>query len=93
MVPVTGLDGRFALGQIVWLPPVFELVAAPCHWHGAFKWVRVRFQHEKEKHHPFGWCFFFLVPVTGLEPVRHRWRWILSPLRLPFHHTGMNLPL
>jgi hypothetical protein len=19
----------------------------------------------------------FLVPVTGLEPVRHRWRWIL----------------
>ena len=31
---------------------------------------------------------FFLVPVTGLEPVRHRWRRILSPLRLPFHHTG-----
>ena len=29
-----------------------------------------------------------LVPVTGLEPVRHRWRRILSPLRLPFHHTG-----
>ena len=29
-----------------------------------------------------------MVPVTGLEPVRHRWRWILSPLRLPFHHTG-----
>ena len=33
-------------------------------------------------------CLPFLVPVTGLEPVRHRWRWILSPLRLPFHHTG-----
>ena len=31
---------------------------------------------------------FLLVPVTGLEPVRHRWRRILSPLRLPFHHTG-----
>ena len=30
-----------------------------------------------------------MVPVTGLEPVRHRWRWILSPLRLPFHHTGI----
>ena len=28
------------------------------------------------------------MPVTGLEPVRHRWRRILSPLRLPFHHTG-----
>ena len=34
---------------------------------------------------------FLLVPVTGLEPVRHRWRRILSPLRLPFHHTGMVL--
>ena len=35
-------------------------------------------------------CYWVLlmVPVTGLEPVRHRWRWILSPLRLPFHHTG-----
>ena len=32
--------------------------------------------------------FSFLVPVTGLEPVRCRQRWILSPLRLPFHHTG-----
>ena len=32
--------------------------------------------------------YLCLVPVTGLEPVRHRWRWILSPLRLPFHHTG-----
>ena len=26
---------------------------------------------------------FVLVPVTGLEPVRCRQRWILSPLRLP----------
>ena len=33
--------------------------------------------------------FWALVPVTGLEPVRCRQRWILSPLRLPFHHTGM----
>ena len=32
--------------------------------------------------------FWDLVPVTGLEPVRCRQRWILSPLRLPFHHTG-----
>ena len=30
-----------------------------------------------------------MVPVTGLEPVRCRQRWILSPLRLPFHHTGI----
>ena len=27
--------------------------------------------------------FIHLVPVAGLEPARHRWRWILSPLRLP----------
>ena len=32
-----------------------------------------------------------LVPVTGLEPVRCRQRRILSPLRLPFHHTGRVL--
>ena len=31
---------------------------------------------------------FCLVPVAGLEPARCRQRWILSPLRLPFHHTG-----
>ena len=29
------------------------------------------------------WGTHFLVPVTGLEPVRCRQRWILSPLRLP----------
>ena len=34
---------------------------------------------------------FSLVPVTGLEPVRCRQRRILSPLRLPFHHTGKVL--
>ncbi len=26
---------------------------------------------------------FWLVPVAGLEPARYRYRWILSPLRLP----------
>ncbi len=31
---------------------------------------------------------FFLVPLTGLEPVRCRQRGILSPLCLPFHHSG-----
>ena len=29
-----------------------------------------------------------LVPVAGLEPARGRPQWILSPSRLPFHHTG-----
>ena len=32
-----------------------------------------------------------MVPVAGLEPARCRQRWILSPLRLPFHHTGTVL--
>ena len=32
-----GLDGRFApVGQIGWMPPVFELVAAICRWRGVF---------------------------------------------------------
>ena len=32
-----------------------------------------------------------LVPVTGLEPVRCRQRWILSPLRLPIpSHRHVN---
>ena len=44
----------------------------------------------KTKGTPLG-CLLSLVPVTGLEPVRCRQRWILSPLRLPFHHTGMVL--
>ena len=39
------------------------------------------------KKHPIRGAFL-LVPVTGLEPVRCRQRRILSPLRLPFHHTG-----
>ncbi len=29
-----------------------------------------------------------LVPVAGLEPARYRYPRILSPLRLPFRHTG-----
>ena len=35
-----------------------------------------------------------LVPVAGLEPARYRYRWILSPLRLPIpshrHVLGTN---
>ena len=30
-----------------------------------------------------------LVPVVGLEPTRCRHQRILSPSRLPFHHTGV----
>ena len=34
---------------------------------------------------------FLLVPVVGLEPTRCRHQRILSPSRLPFHHTGVSL--
>lgn len=34
---------------------------------------------------------FSLVPETGVEPVRCCHRGILSPLRLPFRHSGVNL--
>ena len=39
--------------------------------------IRTRPQSETDSD------FVGLVPVTGLEPVRCRQRWILSPLRLP----------
>ena len=29
-----------------------------------------------------------LVPEEGLEPPRYCYRWILSPVRLPFRHSG-----
>ena len=34
-----------------------------------------------------------LVPVAGLEPARLLGRGILSPLCLPFHHTGNGVIL
>ncbi len=35
---------------------------------------------------------FFLVPVTGVEPVRYRYHWILSPARLPIpSHRHMQV--
>ena len=42
-----------------------------------------------KKRHPYG-CLF-LVPVTGLEPVRSCLQGILSPWCLPFHHTGVSV--
>ena len=34
-----------------------------------------------------------LVPEVGLEPTRGRPHWILSPARLPFHHSGGKITL
>jgi len=69
-VPVT--DSRK-----LWLPPVFELVAPDVRRTSGLKRVRVRSLDRRKKEAP-RWGASFLVPVTGLEPVRHRWRRILS---------------
>ena len=68
MVPVTD-------SMRVRRPPVFELVAATVRRTVALKSVRVR---NTKKERPEG--LSFLVPVTGLEPVRCCQRRILSPV-------------
>ena len=42
-----------------------------------------------KKEYP-GWGIPFLVPLTGLEPVRSCPQRILSPRCLPFHHSGVD---
>ena len=38
------------------------------------------------------WASTVLVPVTGVEPVRYRYHWILSPARLPIpSHRQISL--
>ena len=34
--------------------------------------------------------FLFLVPVIGVEPIRYRYHWILSPARLPIPSHRQN---
>ena len=54
-----GLDCQIVpMGQFVRMQPVFELVAATCHRHVAFRWVRVHRTAKKELH-PKGMEFFF----------------------------------
>ena len=45
-------------------------------------WVQCGSSKPLKKDNRFG-CLFLMVPVAGLEPARYRYRWILSPLRLP----------
>ena len=52
-------------------------------------YVRARRAYRKSAHTPYGVRrFCSLVPVVGLEPTRSRPLGILSPVRLPFRHTG-----
>lgn len=37
------------------------------------------------------WSALILVPLAGLEPARYRYRWILSPLRLPISPQQHNV--
>ncbi len=63
LVRVTGFDGWLCQGKAIWFQPVFELVAAKCHRHLAFKWVRIWYSKKK------GITFVMpLVRVTGFEP-------------------------
>ena len=34
--------------------------------------------------------FFVVVPEAGIEPARYRYRWILSPVRLPVSPLGQR---
>ena len=58
---------------IVRKPPVFELVAATCHWHVAIGSVRVLslIPYQKKKAIPIGMTFS-LVDDIGLEPMTFR---------------------
>ena len=53
--------------------------------------VQVPSIYQKNKGTKLCWLPLFLVPVVGLEPTRYRYQRILSPSRLPFHHTGIYL--
>ena len=82
-----GSDGHFpaVAGKCKVSPgpdPASKAPPEPCIYMGSSP-----FPLPMKKERPLA-SLFSLVPVTGLEPVRHRWRRILSPLRLPFHHTG-----
>ncbi len=50
-----------------------------------------RISHKSAKTKPPARGGFVLVPVVGLEPTRCCHQRILSPSRLPFHHTGKVL--
>ena len=82
LVPVTGLDCLgFASYGAARSSPRRRRSSAP-HLDGFESLLGSKNKREAEA------SLLFLVPVTGLEPVRCRQRRILSPLRLPFHHTG-----
>ena len=64
-------------------PPVFELVGATCHRQVAWKWVRFSVAEQNKCPVPLRGLGIYLVPATGIEPVRILLRGILSPLCLP----------
>ena len=74
LFPVTGLDyfGCASYGIAAVETGGKQMSAGHLHLMGSSPAA----QYQKEET-PKG-CLFFLVPVTGLEPVRHRWRRILS---------------
>ena len=81
LAPVVGLDLRSGAGR---------LAALTCPRHVI---------HYRSRSSPYPMTkrregtspSLLLVPVVGLEPTRCRHQRILSPSRLPFHHTGVSL--
>ena len=62
------------------------------------KRIESRINHYNRPHHPQLWksmkrrnSLINMVPVVGVEPTRSCPHRILSPARLPFHHTGIFL--
>ena len=56
-------------------------------WNNCFSSLRFAKLYHKNRKNPIVFkqldSFYKMVPVAGLEPARYRYRWILSPLRLP----------
>ena len=82
MVPVVGLDLRCGAGQVAALTCPRHVIHSRSRSSPFISFTKQGLPHRG------GPC---LVPVVGLEPTRCRHQRILSPSRLPFHHTGVAL--
>ena len=81
--------GSLELPETVALPPPDISIYTR---KGAFVSCAGQESYPNKKSAPAGYSdpirTLVLVPVVGLEPTRYRYQRILSPLRLPFRHTG-----
>ena len=78
MVPVAGLSHRFSRLNAY----MSKLIPAKIRYASHIVKALRRLTSKKETSET-NVSDVSLVPVAGLEPARYRYRWILSPLRLP----------